>query len=220
MTDGSPMTSQNINKWRNAAIYLTLTVTVVSLIFSILFFTLSSKVESSSLLSIAFDAFFAIFGAVFVVWRFWSPQEPKNIILREKAGTLFFGIAFILSGTVTFGISTYRLFDLHHSPKPVSIVFALGVFTVVTGILTYFLYLVARKLNSAILMALTIDTLFACILSFGVFSTQLVYLQAFPKLWYLDHAVSVAVSMFFVLCGISLITKMCKSSKKAISQGN
>ena len=213
----SALASQRHKQWKNIAIFLTVLITLVSLSLSLVFFTLSSVTDTSSTIAVGMDAFFAVMGAGFVLWRLCSPnEEHKTIVYREKTGSLFFGATFIISGVVTFGISTNRLFHSVQALRPTSVLIALAVAISITAILTLALYNVARKLNSPIMMALTIDTFFACVLLLGVFCTELVYIQSMPKLWYLDDVVAIVISVFFVLCGMNLITNICcdKSTKK------
>lgn len=216
----SSLTRQEIKQWKNVAVFLTILVTIFSLSFSVIFLVLSSEVDSCSTIAMGIDAFFAVLGAGFVMWRLCSPDDHGTIVYREKTGSLFFGTSFIISGIITFIISTYRLFIFLHPKKPISVVIALAVFIFISSILAFALYKVARKLDSPILLALAIDTIFASLLSLGVFSTELLYMKMMPKLWYFDAAISIFLSFFFVVCGINLINKTVKSTKKENSSEN
>lgn len=208
------LTNQQLKRWKGLAVFLTVFTTLFSLSFSALFFYLSSEMDSSSTVAMGIDAFFAVFGAGFVLWRLHSQDDDSAIAYREKAGSLFFGAAFVVSGAITFVISTYRIFQNSHPSKPVSVVIALAVFIIISGMLTFALYKVARKLYSSILVALATDTLFAFMLSLGVFVTELIYMETIPRFWFLDDAVTIFISFFFVLCGVNLLTKVALSMKK------
>ena len=193
-------------KWRKAALAVTITNLVLSLILSGASFFASASTESSSILAAALDVSLAIFTACIVIWRFCDDANGMIAPTREKQGSVAFGVAFMVDALIAIIVSAKHLMD---KTKPVhaNVMWpALLGWCFVYCALALMEFWISGKLKSPILVAMCIDDG----LTGGLFLAFVVnefIIDKLPYLWFLDHSVAIGVSIILLFCGIKILVE-------------
>ena len=194
-------------KWRKAALAVSVTSLTASVIFSAASFFGSATTDSSSVFASAVDTFLAVFSASVVIWRFWDDSNGKPTSNREKYGSIAFGIAFAVSALIIIGVSSLHLVD-ETRPKHSDLLWpVLMGFSVVYFVLAILELWISKKLRSSVLVSLFIDDAVTSGLLLGLAISALL-LDQFPLVWYLDHIVAIALSLVILGCGIKILVEI------------
>lgn len=192
-------------KWRNAA----LAVSIASLVASVIFGAASIfglvTTDSSSVFASALDTLLAVFSASVVIWRFYDNGKiaPK----KEKCGSIAFGIAFTVDGVIVIAIASFHLVD-ETSPKHSNLLWpVLMGFSFVYCVLAILEYWISKRLSSSVLVSLCIDDAVTSGLLLGMAIGELL-LDQFPFVWYLDHILAIALAFVILGCGIKILVEI------------
>lgn len=194
-------------KWRKAALAVTIASLTASLILSGASFYASSTTDSSSVLASAMDLFLAVFTACIVIWRFRDKRNGKIGPTRERQGSIAFGIAFIVDATITIVVSAKHLME-EAKPNDSDIMWPslLGscfVYCILAGMELW----ISEKLRSPVLVALSIDDGLTDGLLLALAVNEFIQ-NKLPYLWYLDHSVAIGVSLIILFCGLKILVEI------------
>lgn len=190
-------------KWRRAA----LAVAIASLIASLLFCAASlfgaATMGSSAVLASALDTLLAVLGSAVVIWRFSDDRNGLIGSKREKYGSIVFGVMFTVNGVISIVVSTFHLMD-EHRPTDSNITWpALLCSSFVYLVLAILENWIYRQNKSSVLFTLFVDDAATSTIMFGLFISALL-LDQIPSLWYLDHAVAIALALVLMATGLKI----------------
>ena len=195
-------------KWRKAAINVSIASLAVSVLFCAASFFGSATTDSSSVLASALDTLLAMFSASVVIWRFCGNDSSNKIDpKREKYGSIAFGIVFTFNGLITIVVSSLHLFNKtwpRHSNLLWPIFMGFGLTYCVLTILEFW---ISKKFSSTVLISLCIDDGVTSVLLFGLAISALVF-DEFPSVWYLDHTVAAVLALLILAFGIKLLVEI------------
>lgn len=194
-------------KWRKAALAVTIASLTASSILSGTSFFASATTDSSSVIASALDTLLAIFTACIVIWRFCNDMNGKLAPKREKQGSIAFGIAFIVDALITIVVSAKRLTD-ESKPSGSDVMWP----SLLGSCFVYFIlagmeFWVSEKLRSSVLVALCIDDALTGALLFALAVNEFIQ-DKLPYLWYLDHSVAIGISLIILFCGIKILVEV------------
>ena len=190
-------------KWRRAA----LAVAIASLMASLLFCAASlfgaANMGSSAALASALDTLLAVLGSAVVIWRFSDDRNGSVGSKREKYGSIVFGVMFTVNGVISIVVSTFHLLD-EHRPTDSNVTWpALLCFSFVYLVLAILENWIYRQNKSSVLFTLFVDDAATSAIMFGRFISALL-LDQIPSLWYLDHAVAIALALVLIATGLKI----------------
>lgn len=179
-------------KWRRAA----LAVAIASLMTSLLFC-------AASLFGAATMGSSAVLGSAVVIWRFSDDRNGSVGSKREKYGSIVFGVMFTVNGVISIVVSTFHLLD-EHRPTDSNVTWpALLSFSFVYLVLAILENWIYRQNKSSVLFTLFVDDAATSAIMFGLFISALL-LDQIPSLWYLDHAVAIALALVLIATGLKI----------------
>lgn len=196
-------------RWRKAAIWVTVVCIIVSVLFALASFVALAEYGSDSALAMAFDCLIAIFDSLVVLWRFRDEENGKLGPKRERFCCICFGFSFIISGTITSGVSVGHIIGYEGPDKSVALIMvALTCSFITYAVLALMQLQVSAKLRSSAMLASSIDSGLSGMLIFGLLLSDLIYDVVKEDPWYLDHAVAIGVSVVSILCGIKILVEL------------
>ncbi|XP_078365107.1 transmembrane protein 163a-like [Oculina patagonica] len=195
-------------RWRKAAIWVTVICIVVSLIITIASFQSAGAYDSSSALALAFDAANALVCSSVVLWRFKNPKNGSLGYKRERIACVVFAVSFILSGALTTGLSIKRLVEKEHAIKTFCIAVVLSVGCILYSILAVLQCYISKKLHSSAMLGSSLDSGLSAALMVGLLIGDCTYVLAHTDLWYLDHSMAILISLISMLCGAQILVEV------------
>ncbi|XP_022804548.1 uncharacterized protein LOC111341799 [Stylophora pistillata] len=195
-------------RWRRAAIWVTVFCIVVSFSITIASFQAAGAYDSSSALALAFDCANASLCSLVVLWRFKTAKNGSLGYKREKVSCLVFATSFIVSGTLTAGLSIKRIVEKDHPSKTFCIVVVLSVGCLLYTMLAVMQCYVSKKLLSSAMLGSCIDSALSAALMFGLIISNCTFLLVHTDLWYLDHSMAILVAIVSVLCGVQILVEI------------
>ena len=192
-------------RWRKAAIWVTVICVLVSFVITIASFQSAGAYDSSSALALAFDAANAFLCSSVVLWRFKSTKNGNLGHKRERISCLVFAVSFILSGTLTTGLSIKRIIEKDHPTKTVFVAAILGVGCALYFMLAALQCHISRKLRSSAMLGSALDSGLSAVLMIGLLISDCCYIFAHTDLWYLDHSMAILISVISILCGAQIL---------------
>lgn len=195
-------------KWRKAAINVSIASLAVSVLFCAASFFGSATTESSSVLASALDTLLAMFSASVVIWRFCGNDSNNKIgPKREKYGSIAFGIVFTINGLITIAVSSLHLLNKTWPTHSNLLWPILMGFSLTYCVLTILEFWISKKLSSSVLTSLCIDDGVTSVLLFSLAISALVF-DEFPSVWYLDHTVAIVLSLLILAFGVKLLVEI------------
>ena len=195
-------------RWRRAAIWVTVVCIVVSFSIAIGSFQAAGAYDSSSALALAFDCANALLCSLVVLWRFKSTENGSLGYKRERIACLVFATSFVLTGALTAALSIKRIVVKDHPTKTFCIVAVLSVgcflYTLLAAVQCY----VSKKLRSSAMLGSCIDSGLSAGLMFGLLISDCTFLLAHTDLWYLDHSMAILISIVSILCGVQIFVEI------------
>lgn len=195
-------------QWRKAAIWVTVLCIVVSFSITVASFQAAGAYDSSSALALAFDCANAFLCSLVVLWRFKTTKSGSLGYKREKLSCLVFATSFIVSGTLTAGLSIKRIVAKDHPTKTFWIVTVLIVGCFLYTMLAVMQCYVSKKLLSSAMLGSCIDSALSAALMFGLTISNCTFLLVHTDLWYLDHSMAILVAIITVLCGTQILVEI------------
>lgn len=195
-------------RWRRAAIWVTVFCIVVSFIITIASFRAAGAYDSSSALALAFDCANAFLCSFVVLWRFKTAKNGSLGYKRERISCLVFATSFIVSGTLTAGLSIKRIVEKDHPTKTFCIVAVLSVGCFLYTLLAVMQCYVSKKLLSSAMLGSCIDSVLSAALMFGLLVSNCAFLLVHTDLWYLDHSMAILVALVTILCGLQILVEL------------
>lgn len=195
-------------RWRRAAIWVTVFCIVVSFSITIASFRAAGAYDSSSALALAFDCANAFLCSFVVLWRFKTAKNGSLGYKRERISCLVFATSFIVSGTLTAGLSIKRIVEKDHPTKTFCIVAVLSVGCFLYTLLAVMQCYVSKKLLSSAMLGSCIDSVLSAALMFGLLVSNCAFLLVHTDLWYLDHSMAILVALVTILCGLQILVEL------------
>ena len=190
-------------KWRRAALAVAIASLMASLLLCAASFFGAATMGSSAVLASALDALFAVLSVAVVIWRFSDDRNGLIFSKREKYGSIVFGVMFTANGVITIVVSIFHLMD-EHRPTDSNITWpALLCFSFVYLVLAILESWIYRQIKSSVLFTLCVDDMVTSAIMFGLFISALL-LDQIPSLWYLDHAVAIALALVLIATGLKI----------------
>ena len=138
-----------------------------------------------------------------VIWRFSDDRNGSIGSKREKYGSIVFGVMFTVNGVISIVVSTFHLMD-ERRPTDSNITWpALLCFSFVYLALAILENWIYRQNKSSVLFTLFVDDAAISVIMFGLFISALL-LDQIPSLWYLDHAVAIALALVLIATGLKI----------------
>ena len=177
------------------------------------FLSVRWRLDSSSALALAFDTANALLCSSVVLWRFKSAKNGNLGYKKERISCLVFAFSFILSGTLTIGLSIKRIIEKDHPTKTVFVAAILGVGCTLYFMLAALQCHISRKLRSSAMLGSALDSGLSAALMIGLLISDCCYIFAHTDLWYLDHSMAILISIISILCGAQVLAEilLCKA---------
>ena len=192
-------------RWRKAAIWVTVACIAVSLTFTIASSVTSAKYGSDSAFANALDCFLALCASSVLLWRFRDEKNGKFGLKRERRCCLVFGVMFVICGMLTGGSSIAHIAAKDRPEKTLSLIYVLSLAVGAYALLGVLQLHISRKLKSPAMLASAIDSALSTVLIFGLLLGNFIFNAEGADVWYLDHAVALAVAVFTFLCGAKML---------------
>ena len=190
-------------KWRRAALAVAIASLMASLLLCAASFFGAVTMGSSAVLASALDALFSVLSAAMMIWRFSDDRNGSIGSKREKYGSIVFGVMFTVNGVISIVVSTFHLMD-QRRPTDSNITWpALLCFSFVYLALAILENWIYRQIKSSVLFTLCVDDMVTSAIMFGLFISALL-LDQIPSLWYLDHAVAIALALVLIATGLKI----------------
>lgn len=207
-------------RWRKAVLALQIFAIAGSLTVAVLSFKVSKDVDSAALFAFALDTILAILGNLVVIWRF---RDVNNGTLqgskRETFACIVYGSLFIAAGIGSSALAIRKLAGNDKAQHSMLLILIFAVACLFYAILALISYHIAKKLQSAVMLACCIDMGLDCSSVFVLVVSEVIYYHTQPNLWYLDNVGAIFVGCLAVIVGSKILadTLQCKRLTRVFS---
>ncbi|XP_028517984.1 transmembrane protein 163 isoform X2 [Exaiptasia diaphana] len=194
-------------KWRSAALGVSFTSIVFTLIIGLTAFSISSIAKSSAAFGFAFDSLLDVITTIVVIWRFFGEKGEFYSWEKEKRACRMIAVCFLISGIGIFVRAVRALVVQRHPHEFVGIEIIAGVSLVLYSILSWSKIVIADKISSS---SLKTD---------GMLMSSLAYTWN-KSIWFLDASIALCIALALAVFGIRLLSQMLGKEEKTLSDSD